>query len=160
MAWKLITVVACLAIFCSAHDNVTSRILTAPNDDSIDLYSLPVSAEALASIEAIYALRDFAIPSAISNGSKFDVHTHAAPQWYRASVPSTGGAPTPDWSLKAHLNFMASAGIKHAVLSITTPASVVYPGSKTKSAALARLLNEYLAAVIVSLCGDEDHTLS
>ncbi|KAL1583304.1 hypothetical protein WHR41_07892 [Cladosporium halotolerans] len=42
---------------------------------------------------------------------------------------------------------MASAGIKHAVLSITTPASVVFLGSQTKSAALARLLNEYLAAL-------------
>lgn len=160
MAWNLRLVVVCLAAFCSAHNNVTSRILTAANEDNIDLYSLPITAEALASIESIYALDNLTISSAINNGSKFDVHTHAAPQWYQALVPSTGGAPTPDWTLEAHLNFMASAGIKHAVLSITTPASVVFLGSQTKSAALARLLNEYLAAVIQSLFGDEDDTLS
>jgi hypothetical protein len=45
---------------------------------------------------------------------------------------------------------MASANIKHGVLSMGTPGSVVYPGDQVRSAALARLLNEYLAAVWIT----------
>ncbi|KAI3488074.1 hypothetical protein L1887_47952 [Cichorium endivia] len=110
MAWNLRLVVVCLAAFCSAHNNVTSRILTAANADNIDLYSLPITAEALASIESIYALDNLTISSAINNGSKFDVHTHAAPQWYQALVPSTGGAPDAGLDLRSTSEFHGLSG--------------------------------------------------
>lgn len=40
-----------------------------------------------------------------------------------------------------------SLGIKHSVLSISTPGSTVFPRDQARSSALARLLNEYLAAL-------------
>jgi len=49
--------------------------------------------------------------------------------------------------LKDHLVFMANNSIGHNVLSISASVSVVYPGSEATSAALATVLNEYLAAV-------------
>lgn len=141
------TVLACLVAACTAG-NVTSRILAAAAADHIDLYSIPLAEEALASIQAIYDLEDVAIPSGISEGNKVDVHVHVIPPFYRLLEPTFAGFQVPNWTLEAHLDFMAGAGIKHAVVSIGAPGSVVFPGSQVKSAALARLLNEYLAAVM------------
>jgi len=143
---RLLATLICLLTSCSAH-NHTSRIVSAAHADGIDLASIPVISEALASIQAIYDLSNITIPTSITEGSIVDVHAHVVPPWYRTLVPSTGQSPTPAWSLETHLSFMAGAGIKHGVLSIGTPGSVVFPGSQVKSAALARLLNEYLAAV-------------
>ena len=85
---------------------------------------------------------------------------HVVPDWYRALVPNTGGAATPAWDLASHLNFMNSngtfglwdlfinaqssffPGIKCGIISISAPASGVYPGSEILTTALARLLNE------------------
>lgn len=141
-----LAILTCLFAACEAH-NHTSRILSAANADHIDLNSVPLLAEALTSIQAIYDVTNMTLPSGIAEGSIVDVHAHVVPPWYRTLVPSTGESPTPVWSLETHLSFMAGAGIKYSVLSIGTPGSVVFPGSQVKSAALARLLNEYLAAV-------------
>ena len=148
---RLLTISVYLIAACEAH-NHTSRMFSAANADRIDLNSIPVLAEALKSIQAIYDLTNTTLPSSIAEGSIVDVHAHVVPPWYRILVPSTGQSPTPAWSLETHLTFMAGAGIKHAVLSIGTPGSVVFPGSQVKSAALARLLNEYLAAVRCLIC--------
>jgi len=142
----IFTILTCL-LASSAARNFTSRIVDAAIADGIELYSLPFATQALISIQEIYDLGNTSIPPGIINGNKFDVHTHVVPPWYRTIVPSAGGSPTPNWTLEAHLSFMASANIKHSVLSMGTPGSVVYPGSPVKSVALARLLNEYLAAV-------------
>jgi hypothetical protein len=146
MKMRLLTTLISLLAACEAH-NHTSRILSAANADHIDLNSIYSLAEALTSVQAIYDLTNTTLPKGIAEGSIVDVHAHVVPPWYRTLVPSTGQSPTPAWSLETHLNFMAGAGIKHGVLSIGTPGSVVFPGSQVKSAALARLLNEYLAAV-------------
>jgi hypothetical protein len=143
---RLLATLTCLLATCEAH-NHTSRILSAADVDRVDLSSIPLVAEALASIQAIYDLTNITIPTGIKQGYIVDVHSHVVPPWYRTLVPNTGQSPTPAWSLESHLSFMAGAGIKHGVLSIGTPGSVVFPGSQIKSAALARLLNEYLAAV-------------
>lgn len=140
------TVFACLLAACAA-ENATSRILAAAAADHIDIYSIPVANEALASIQAIYDRGNVTIPPGLSNASKLDVHAHVIPPFYRTLVPMAGQIQVPNWTLEAHLDFMASAGIRHAVVSIGAPGSVVFPGSQVKSAALARLLNEYLAAV-------------
>jgi hypothetical protein len=143
---RLLATLLCLLTSCSAH-NHTSRIFSAAHADDIDLNSIPLVSEALASIQAIYDLSNLTVPTSITEGSIVDVHAHVVPPWYRTLVPSTGQSPTPAWSLETHLSFMAGSGIKHGVLSIGTPGSVVFVGSQVKSAALARLLNEYLAAV-------------
>ena len=133
-----------------AWQNITQSIVNTAEADDIDLFCLPFAANALTSIQAIYDLENVSIPQALENATKVDVHAHVVPQWYREVVPFTGQSPTPNWTLEDHLGFMANNGIGHSVLSISSPGSVVYPGSEAKSAALARLLNEYLAAVSFS----------
>jgi hypothetical protein len=130
---RIFTTLACLLAPCAAH-NTTSRIVDAANVDGIDLYSLPLAAQALASvsIQDIYGAPNISIPPGIIYGNKFDVHMHVVPSWYRTAVPFVGGFPTPNWTLEAHLSFMASAGIKHGVLSMGTPGSVVYPRDPLK----------------------------
>lgn len=142
----LITAIAVLITACTAQ-NITARIYDAAAADTIDLDSLPITADAIASIQEIYDLDNVSIPAGVTNGDKFDVHAHLVAPWYRIVAPTVGQIPTPVWTLEAQLDFMAGAGIKHSVLSIGAPGSVVFPGSRVKSAALARLLNEYLAAV-------------
>lgn len=137
---KILTVLASFTAACVAH-NSTGRIYSAAAADNIDLDTLPFAAEAIASIQAIYDSDNITIPPGVTNGDQFDVHAHVVPPWYRTLVPTSGQFPTPSWTLKAHLNFMASAGIRHSVLSVGTPGSVVFPGSQLKSLALARLLN-------------------
>lgn len=136
-----------LLITYSTAQNTTSRILNDAAADDIDLYSLNITDDALASIQAIYNLNNVTIPAAVSNGDKVDVHVHVVPPWYRTIAPFAGQIMVPNWTIEAHLDFMAGAGIRHAVLSIGTPGSMVFPGDQTRSLALARLLNEYLAAV-------------
>lgn len=140
------TILTCLLAPCIAH-NATSRIVDAATTDGIELYSLSFATQALIAIQEIYDFSNVSLPPGLANGNKVDVHMHVVPSWYRTIVPLVGGSPIPNWTLEAHLSFMASAGIKHGVLSMGTPGSVVYPGSQVESAALARLLNEYLAAV-------------
>ncbi|KAK5689429.1 hypothetical protein LTR97_012903 [Elasticomyces elasticus] len=134
-----------------AMQNPTSSIITAAQHDGIDLECLPFASKALASIQAIYDQSAVDVPAALKNASKVDVHAHIIPPWYRAIVPTTGQSPTPNWTLETHLSFMVNNSIGHSVLSVSSPGSVVYPGSEAKSAALARLLNEYQAAIVRKL---------
>ena len=146
VAMRIHTILASLVATCTAI-NITSRILAAAAADHINLYSIPAASDALASIEAIYKMDNVTVPPGISSGNKLDVHAHIIPPFYRILVPTVGGVQVPAWTLEAHLDFMAGVGIKHAVVSIGAPGSVVFPGSQAKAAALARLLNEFLAAV-------------
>jgi len=66
------------------------------------------------------------------------VHTHAIPDFYAELVPLTADLPTPKWDLDMQFEFMASNGIKHSLLSISTPGSVVFIGDERASAGLAR----------------------
>jgi len=90
--------------------------------------------------------------SAFANATKIDTHVHIVPDWYHALVPTTGGSPTPSWDARSHFDFMASNGIKHGIVSISAPGTGIYnlPGGYSEDAAagLARLLNEYLAALV------------
>lgn len=146
----LLKTLALLSAYCNAQ-NTTSRILNDAAADDIDLSSLNITDDALASIQAIYNLNNVTIPSAVSNGDKVDVHVHVVPPWYRTIAPFAGQIMVPNWTIEAHIDFMAGASIRHAVLSIGTPGSMVFPGDQTKSLALARLLNEYLAAVSIPI---------
>jgi predicted TIM-barrel fold metal-dependent hydrolase len=61
-------------------------------------------------------------------------------------VPTTGGNPTPTWTLEGHLAFNAGQGISRSVIAFSAPGANVYPGDKRKTLALARLINEQTAA--------------
>lgn len=69
------------------------------------------------------------------------------PTWYHALVPTTGQSPTPNGTLEAQFNMMQTVNIRKSVLSISSPGSTVYVNDEAKAAALARLLDEYLAAL-------------
>ncbi|KAK5709064.1 hypothetical protein LTR17_020127 [Elasticomyces elasticus] len=146
----LLVLSAFLAL-AQAVQNLTSSIITAAQHGGVDLACLPFASEALASIQAIYDQPVVDVPAALRNASRVDVHAHIIPPWYRAIVPTTGQSPTPNWTLETHLSFMVNNSIGHSVLSVSSPGSVVYPGSEAKSAALARLLNEYQAAIVRKL---------
>ena len=77
------------------------------------------------------------------------------PAWYRTLNPYTGGNPdvttgggtlNPEWTLDEHLKFMETIGISHAVLGFTGPSANAFLGDKNRTVALARLINEQLAA--------------
>lgn len=80
---------------------------------------------------------------------------HAEPDWYLSISPYTGGLADPSagggtlspaWNVSAHLDFMNTIGISHSILGISGPSANVYLGDKTRTVALARLINEHLAA--------------
>jgi 6-methylsalicylate decarboxylase len=80
---------------------------------------------------------------------------HAEPAWFRSISPFTGGDPSPasgggnpvpPWNVSDHITFMNTMGITHSVLGFTTPAANVYMGDRKRTIALARLINEQLAA--------------
>ncbi|KAM0805995.1 hypothetical protein BDR22DRAFT_896156 [Usnea florida] len=71
---------------------------------------------------------------------------HVLPDWYRALVPVTAGKAQPQWSIQSNLDFMAS--IDHDIVTISTPGSAVYPGNEVFSVGLARLMNEWLSALV------------
>ncbi|KAH7091364.1 hypothetical protein FB567DRAFT_272626 [Paraphoma chrysanthemicola] len=113
--------------------------------DGIDLNILPFASAALDSIEALHT--PVVIPAALKNATRIDVHSHVVPSWYRTLVPVTGGTPTPTWTVEAHFALMASLKIRRSIVSISAPGSTAFAGDSAKSIALARLLNEYLAAL-------------
>ncbi|TKA53781.1 hypothetical protein B0A55_12105 [Friedmanniomyces simplex] len=134
-----------------ATSNVASVIIESAELDGINFSCQPFVSEALSSIQGIYDLPHIDVPVALQNASRVDVHSHIVPPWYHAIVPTTGQVPTPNWTLGDHLSFMANKSVGHSVLSISSPGSVVYPGSEEKSAALVRLLNEYQVAIVRKL---------
>ena len=71
---------------------------------------------------------------------------HIVPQWYQTLVPITGQNPTPSWDITTYLSFMASEGISHSVIGFSAPGPNVYQGNKKQTLALARLMNEQVAA--------------
>lgn len=75
---KILTFLASFTAACMAH-NVTGRIHSAAVANNIDLNSLSFTAEAIASIQAIYDLDKVSIPAGVTNGDKFYVHAHLVP---------------------------------------------------------------------------------
>ncbi|KAK5012160.1 hypothetical protein LTR60_004527 [Cryomyces antarcticus] len=116
--------------------------------DHIDLTVLPFISTAFASIEAIQSSVIAANNTNNASATRIDTHVHLVPDWYRALVPVTGGNPTPEWDVQSHLQFMADNGIRHSFASVSSPGSGAYPGDETKSVALARILNEWSAALV------------
>lgn len=82
-----------------------------------------------------------------SNAFRIDMHHHLTPPPYIAAVDKSKIAPvTAAWSPQKSLDQMDAAGIRSAMLSLTTPG--LYFGDAAASATLARLCNEYAATVV------------
>ncbi|KAK8187881.1 uncharacterized protein BKA78DRAFT_345382 [Phyllosticta capitalensis] len=118
--------------------------------DGIDLESLPFSEAALSAVEAIALPVD---PSSVPKPAdktkgKIDVHVHVVPDWYRQVFPDTSGMPTPEWDVLGALRFMSDYNIKRSVVSVSTPGALVYLQDEKKTTAVARLLNEWMGALV------------
>lgn len=83
---------------------------------------------------------------------RIDTHHHAIPSFYRdllrkAGIAEAGGRAVPDWSPEASLTTMAELGVGTAILSVSAPGTT-FVTNPADAAALAREVNEYLAAVV------------
>lgn len=72
----------------------------------------------------------------------FECVAHTVPSWYKDLVPTTGGNPTPAWTLTDQIAFMDQQGINKAVIAISAPHANVFQGNKPLTVAMARTLNE------------------
>ncbi|KAG8926126.1 hypothetical protein FRC03_008487 [Tulasnella sp. 419] len=161
---KLSTFCLTVSLFASAvfaQDDVTANpvaaeIISNAEDGGINLLDLPFATDALSSIVAVTESNTTVTPTerksrrSSTAATKIDAHVHVIPDWYRALVPTTGGNPTPAWDVASHLQFMSTNGIGRSILAISAPGSSVYPGNQIISAGLARLLNEWVAALVRS----------
>ncbi len=80
-----------------------------------------------------------------------DVHHHALPREYVAAlagvgVTTSGGTPFPGWSVGGSLAAMDRAGIRAAVVSVSSPG--VFFGDPAFARRLARSCNEFLAGLV------------
>ncbi|KAF8163694.1 hypothetical protein B0H34DRAFT_696470 [Crassisporium funariophilum] len=142
------------SVIIAQDANVTDTILTNAEADNIDLTVLDFLDLAIEEINAVieeapavkrdvgpFMTRETPAPNNI-----VDVHTHIVPSWYKDLVPTTGGNPTPLWTFEEHRSFMAAQGINRAIFSFSAPGPNVKLGNKKENVALARLINEQLAA--------------
>ncbi|KAH5659171.1 hypothetical protein HBI60_010760 [Parastagonospora nodorum] len=143
----------------STHDtDLITKITSNASHSSIDLTTLPFHQEALTSIAALSSQLP-ATSLDFSRATKIDTHTHPIPPWFRALEPLAAGRATPEWNMSAHVEFMASRGIKRSMLSVSTPQGNAFTHMtdsserRAKTIALARLLNEYVAEVCRLLPG-------
>jgi predicted TIM-barrel fold metal-dependent hydrolase len=82
---------------------------------------------------------------------RIDTHHHAVPADYRnllrkVGIDAAGGRALPDWSPDGSLRTMSELGVGTAILSVSAPGTTFLPKA-ADAAALARDLNEHLAAV-------------
>src|ERR1700747_3817176 len=82
---------------------------------------------------------------------RIDTHHHAVPADYRnllrkAGINDAGGRAVPEWSPDGSRQAMSELGVGTAILSVSTPGTTFLP-NPAAAAALARDLNDYLAAV-------------
>ncbi|KAF2814746.1 amidohydrolase 2 [Mytilinidion resinicola] len=126
-----------------------SKISQNAESDDIDLKSLHFLEEVLASIEELSdpAVRNQDFPD-FSQCTRIDTHTHPVPDWYRKLSPLAAGRDTPSWSPSAHLKFMHENKITRSIVCISTPQANLFPDDKTRTVALARVLNEFCAEVV------------
>jgi hypothetical protein len=85
---------------------------------------------------------------------RIDTHHHAIPTDYgdmlrKAGIDEAGGRAVPDWSPDGSLHTMSELGVGTAILAVSMPGTTFLP-NPADAAALARDLNEYLAAVVAA----------
>ncbi|KAJ7675770.1 hypothetical protein DFH06DRAFT_667963 [Mycena polygramma] len=127
-------------------DPVAQAIVARALLDGIDLTRFAFSGPAL---QEIVSWSHFEHPSGFPvsldplgdfHDTKIDVHAHYAPKWYGAIRSD----PT-EWNLKDHLELMTNQSIAESIFSIPNPNILL--GDKGATLAIARLLNENMAAL-------------
>lgn len=136
---------------------LADRIIARATLDNIDLSILPFHQEALQSITQLRIDAASAPVPDFTHATRIDTHTHPIPDWFRTLELSAAGRETPSWNASTHLAFMAEHGIKRSVLSVSTPQANAFAAPskfepdaevrRSKTVALARLLNEFVAEV-------------
>ncbi|KAF7314291.1 Amidohydro-rel domain-containing protein [Mycena kentingensis (nom. inval.)] len=160
MLFSIVISVLCLSrvvlVSASAQHHLASRYL--PQDpvakqvvaralaDGINLAELPFSAAALKEIVFWNHFEPTTPQSKKCNSDSggIDVHTHYVPQWYAELR-----GDTTKWDLDDHLTLMADQSIAKSILSVSDPN--ILPGNEIATLAIARLLNENLAALARAL---------
>lgn len=138
--------------YCSSLANMSysptiTRIIAAAKSDGIDLTVLPFADAAFASIDAVL-VPVASDPPCFENATRIDTHVHVVPDWYRELAPSAAGRGTPNWNVQSHLQFMVDNHVKRSIICVSTPQANLFPGSPELTAALARVLNEFVAALV------------
>ncbi|KAG9050129.1 hypothetical protein FS837_007654 [Tulasnella sp. UAMH 9824] len=129
--------------------NVTQTIVDSSNS-GIDLSLLNCTTDALDFINTAAATANSTAArrrKRANTGNGIDVHSHLVFPWYQDLVPTSGGNPTPDWTLEDHLSFASGLSITKTVLGNSAPQANVYFGDRARTAAMARLLNISVAAI-------------
>lgn len=85
---------------------------------------------------------------------RIDTHHHAIPSEYRnllrkAGIEEAGGREVPEWSPESSAQAMSELAVGTAILSVSAPGTTFLP-NPADAAALARDLNEHLAAVVAA----------
>lgn len=85
---------------------------------------------------------------------RIDTHHHAIPSEYRnllrkAGIEEAGGREVPEWSPEGSAQAMSELAVGTAILSVSAPGTTFLP-NPADAAALARNLNEHLAAVVAA----------
>lgn len=85
---------------------------------------------------------------------RIDTHHHAIPSEYRnllrkAGIEEAGGREVPEWSPEGSAQAMSELAVGTAILSVSAPGTTFLP-NPADAAALARDLNEHLAAVVAA----------
>ncbi|KAG8990849.1 hypothetical protein FRB90_001599 [Tulasnella sp. 427] len=122
--------------------NVTQTIVDSSNS-GINLNLLNFTADALEFINAAASVANSSAArrKRANTGNGIDVHSHFVFPWYKDLVPTTGGNPTPDWTIQDHLNFASGLSITKTILGSSTPQANVYMGNQALTVAMARILN-------------------
>lgn len=85
----------------------------------------------------------------MSAPARIDTHHHVVPpayaRWLAEKGVTAGGLDIPAWSEETALDLMESAGVRTAILSVSTPG--VHLGDDAEARAMAREVNEYAAAL-------------
>ncbi|KAF5371681.1 hypothetical protein D9758_003485 [Tetrapyrgos nigripes] len=127
-------------------EDVKETIIRNAAKDNIDLTVLPFLDDALTAIVDTYAQAN-EIRQRARNGTHIDVHT---------------GSPTPTWNLTEWLDFMDDLGVGQTVFSFSTPGANIptFQGNETLTVAVARVMNEQLAALVRILPGSQSQSSS
>ena len=86
------------------------------------------------------------VPVAAQSPARIDVHQHLVPPGYRDALGAKITGPLVPWTPQRSLAEMDAAGVRTAILSITTPG--LYFGDAAAARKLARVSNEYGAELI------------
>ncbi|KAJ6613308.1 hypothetical protein B0H10DRAFT_243828 [Mycena sp. CBHHK59/15] len=127
-------------------DPIAQSILDRALQDGIDLSSFTFTRPALD--EIVYWYHFEAPPDLLyslleppKNGTTIDVHAHYAPKWY-----GTIRQDSTEWTLESQLLHMANQSIAQSIFSIPNPN--IFLGDTNATVAIARLLNENMAALV------------